>query len=100
MSKMVLVIATAAMMSLSGTSVLGADPNPPPDVRDRAEQALKEGAEKIMRALKLLLLAGPQYEMPEVLDNGDIIIRRLNPDRPKHRGPSPRPPDGTDETAT
>ena len=100
MSKMVLVIVTAAMMSLSGSLVLGADPNPAPDVRDRVEQSLKEGAEKIMRALELMLYALPQYELPEVLDNGDIIIRRRNPDPPKHRGPSPRPPDGTDETAT
>ncbi len=100
MSKMVLVIVTAAMMSLSGTLALGADSKPAPDVRERAEQALKEGAEKIMRALELILHAVPQYEMPEVLDNGDIIIRRLNPDRPKHPGPSPRPRDGTDETAT
>ncbi len=100
MSKMVSVIVTAAMMSLSGTLALGADSKSAPDVRDRAEQAIKEGAEKIMRALELILLAVPQYEMPEVLDNGDIIIRRLNPDRPKHPRPSPRPRDGTDETAT
>ncbi len=100
MSKMVSVIVTAAMMSLSGTLALGADSKSAPDVRDRAEQAIKEGAEKIMRALELILLAVPQYQMPEVLDNGDIIIRRRNPDRPKHRGPSPRAPDGTDETAT
>ena len=100
MSKMLLVLVTAAMMSLSGTLALAADPKPAPDVRERAEQALKEGAEKIMRALELMLHALPQYQMPEVLDNGDIIIRRRIPDRPKHRGPSPRPPDGIDETAT
>ncbi len=97
---MLLVIVTATTMSLSGTRALGADPNPAPDARDRAEQALKEGAEKIMRALELMLNAVPQYEMPEVLENGDIIIRRRNPDRPKHPRPSPRSGDGTDETAT
>ena len=100
MSKMLLVIVTAATMSLSGTLALGADPKPAPDVRERAEQALKEGAEKIMRALELMLYAVPQYQMPEVLENGDIILRRRNPDRPKHPGPSRRPRDGTDETAT
>ncbi len=97
---MLLVMVTAAMMSLSGTHALAADPKPAPDVRERAEQALKEGAEKIMRALELILHAVPQYQMPEVLDNGDIIIRRRNPERPKHRGPSPRPREGTDQTAT
>jgi len=100
MSKMVSFIVTAAMMSLPGTLALGADSKSAPDVRERAEQAIKEGAEKIMRALELMLLAVPQYELPEILDNGDIIIRRLNPDRPKHPRPSPEPPDGTDETAT
>jgi hypothetical protein len=97
MSKMLLVIVTAAAISSSGTFALGADPNPAPDVRDRAEQALKEGADKIMRALELMMRAVPQYEMPEVLENGDIIIRRSNPDSP---GPSPRRRDRTDETAT
>ena len=97
---MLLVIVTAATMSLSGTLALGADPKPAPDVRDRAEQAFKEGAEKIMRALELMLNALPQYEMPEVLENGDIIIRRRKPDRPEHPRPSPRTRDGTDETAT
>ncbi len=100
MSKMLLVIVTAATMSLSGTLALGAGPKPAPDLRDQAEQAFKEGAEKIMRALELMLHAVPQYEMPEVLENGDIIIRRRNPDHSKHPRPSPRPPDGTDETAT
>jgi hypothetical protein len=88
MSKMFLVIVTAAAISSSGTFALGADPNPAPDVRDRAERALKEGADKIMRALELMMRAVPQYE---------IIIRRRNPDPP---GRSPRRHDRTDETAT
>lgn len=103
MSKMLLVIVTAAAMSLSGTFALGADPKPEMDAQDRAEEALKEGAEKIMRALELMMRAVPQYEVPEVLENGDIIIRRRNPDRPsapdRRRSP-PGSPDGTDETAT
>ncbi len=82
MSKMLLVIVMAAMSS-SATLALGAGPKPAPDARDRAEQAFKEGAEKIMRALELMLLAVPQYDLPEVLENGDIIIRRHRPDRPK-----------------
>ncbi len=102
MSKMLLVIVTAATMSLSATFALGADPKPAPNAQERAEKALKEGAEGIMRALELMLRAVPQYDMPEVLDNGDIIIRRRNPrpdpeDRP--RSP-PESPDGTDETRT
>src|SRR3546814_11541376 len=36
----------------------------------------REGLESMLRALRLLVESIPQYELPEVLDNGDIIIRR------------------------
>ena len=60
----------------------------------RSEQSvpselLKEGTEKILRAFELFLQAIPQYETPEVLDNGDIIIRRRHPE------PTPRNPKKT-----
>ncbi len=45
----------------------------------RAEQLLREATENLMRALETLLLAIPLYEMPEVNDDGDIIIRRKRP---------------------
>jgi hypothetical protein len=32
-----------------------------------------------MRALDLLIMTVPRYAAPEVLPNGDIIIRRLDP---------------------
>ncbi|MCH9011533.1 MAG: hypothetical protein IIA68_00535 [Proteobacteria bacterium] len=39
----------------------------------------KEAIEQLMRALELMIESIPQYELPEVNDDGDIIIRR------KHR---------------
>ena len=53
--------------------------------REEAEEAIKEGAQAIMRALNSLIGSIPQYEAPEVLDNGDIIIRRKRspPEDPK-----------------
>ncbi len=48
----------------------------------------REGMERIVEALRLLLDQIPQYEAPEILDNGDIIIRRKWP--PKE---PPEPPD-------
>ncbi len=99
MSKMLLVIVTVAAMSLSGTFALGAEPKPAPEFQDRAEKALREGAESITRALELMLRAVPQYSMPEVLDNGDIIIRRRHPE-PARRPPPAKSPDGTGETRT
>ncbi|MEQ8354396.1 MAG: hypothetical protein RH942_02570 [Kiloniellaceae bacterium] len=41
----------------------------------------REGLEQMMRALSLLVESIPQYELPEILENGDIIIRRKQPDR-------------------
>jgi len=48
----------------------------------------REGLEKIMRALGLMIENIPQYEMPELLDNGDIIIRRKKPG-PEEEEPEP-----------
>jgi hypothetical protein len=39
----------------------------------------------------------PQYAMPELNENGDIIIRRLNPRAEK---PRTKPPQAPDETRT
>ncbi|HAM46883.1 MAG TPA: hypothetical protein DCO73_03995, partial [Alphaproteobacteria bacterium] len=51
------------------------------------EDALRETAERVATALRLLLMAIPQYEAPEILDNGDILIRRSRPE------PAPAPDD-------
>ncbi len=66
------------------------------DGRAEAEDLAREGMMRIMRALELLMHSIPQYELPEVNENGDIIIRR------KHRsddGPREKPeaePNATD----
>jgi hypothetical protein len=44
---------------------------------------LEEAARQILRMLDQMMLALPQYEAPEMLDNGDIIIRRKRPTPPK-----------------
>ncbi len=64
-----------------------------------AEQLLESATRQILRALELMMAAIPQYEMPEVLDNGDIIIRRIQP-KPETQQPSPNESDTTDETST
>jgi hypothetical protein len=45
-----------------------------------AEQLANEALAKMMKALDLLIMTVPRYAAPEVLPNGDIIIRRLDPD--------------------
>jgi len=60
-----------AVLLLLGQPAFAADA-PPTDPRSLAE----EGLGKLMSALRLLLDKIPQYEMPEVTERGDIIIRR------------------------
>jgi hypothetical protein len=50
------------------------------DSTAEAERLAGEALTRIMRALNLLADSVPQYAAPEVLPNGDIIIRRLNPE--------------------
>ena len=64
--------------------------------REEAEQAIKQGVQRILRALEALMHSIPQYGPPEVLDNGDIIIRRKHPEPSPPKRPSPE----HDETAT
>ncbi len=85
-------IAAAALAIMVAAAPAGAqERNPPPDPREKAEEAFRDGARIIMRALQLFLESVPQYEAPEVLDNGDIIIRRKRRDpRPEEQKPSGR----------
>jgi len=65
-------IAVAVLLAMP-VSALAQSPNE--NKQDPRE--LLEGATKMMlQALELMLNAIPQYEAPEVLENGDIIIRR------------------------
>ena len=44
------------------------------------QELAREGAERLMNALDGLLRMIPQYGVPEIQDNGDILIPRLNPE--------------------
>ena len=50
------------------------------DQEDPKELA-REGMERMLRAIELMIEMIPQYDMPEVNEDGDIIIRRRNPPR-------------------
>jgi hypothetical protein len=68
----------------------------PPESEDPGELA-RDGVERLMRALEAFIDMIPQYEMPEINENGDIIIRRK-----RHVEPSPEEDDeeGLDQTQT
>ncbi len=55
---------------------------------DDAQKMAVEGLSKLLDALNLFVKSVPQYAAPEVLPNGDIILRRLNPPAPA----KPTPP--------
>ena len=67
------------------------EPKTPPSWED-SQKMLEQGAQRVIGALELLLQAIPQYELPEVLPNGDILIRRKNqsPETPKKETESDR----------
>ena len=66
-------------------------------MQDAQKQAV-EGIGKLLEALQMFVKSVPQYSAPEVLPNGDIILRRVNPEKK----PVPETPkaddDGTSST--
>ena len=72
-----LFLAFSLGLALSTSSVGYADEKKSPEVM------IEEGAKMIFEALDLVLKVIPQYEAPEILENGDIIIRRKNPEEDK-----------------
>ena len=49
------------------------------DEEEDPKELAREGMERMLRAIELMIEMIPQYELPEVQENGDIIIRRKNP---------------------
>tara|TARA_Y100000294_G_scaffold1651_1_gene2003 strand:+ start:260 stop:553 length:294 start_codon:yes stop_codon:yes gene_type:complete len=48
--------------------------------QESPEQLLEGATEMMLRAFELILRSIPQYAPPEILENGDIIIRRIRPE--------------------
>ena len=57
------------------------------------EALASEGLQSLLEAMRMMLMAIPQYEAPYVNERGDIIIRRKNPPKeqpePAHPGSKP-----------
>lgn len=75
----------AAGLGLSATPVAAQETSPNPT------EKLEESVETFLSAIQLFLLAIPQYAAPEVLPNGDIIIRRLQPGEQQEQKPADSP---------
>lgn len=67
--------------------------------KDTPGELATDAMSKMVRALELLIQSIPQYEKPEVNENGDIIIRRKHPnDPPRFPEPGAKDPPGKGRT--
>lgn len=82
----VLAALTLAMFSLAGVAAPGVAQEP--SQRERAEEFARQGLDRLMQALDLLMQSIPQYEMPVINENGDIIIRRRRDADPAKPAPA------------
>lgn len=78
-------VASLAFMPAAGaarpTAVL--DPQSAQGTDNRAPSDLaREGMVKMLQALDKLVESIPQYRLPEITENGDIVLRRKKPDAP------------------
>ncbi len=94
------VLVIAALSALAAPVCAQQQPGTPPPKEpfiDQTERAFRQSIETILKALEKLVSSVPLYEAPEVLENGDIIIRRKHPDKaPKDQ--KQEKPDGTSRT--
>ena len=47
--------------------------------QESPSEMMTDAMSKMVRALELMIQSIPQYEKPEITENGDIIIRRKHP---------------------
>lgn len=70
-------------LSVPGTALAQSGSVQPVQLQDEteteAEQRIRQGLQAILDGLGLFMRDIPRYEAPEILPNGDIIIRRINP---------------------
>ena len=81
----------AAALAAATPSAAQTEDRPP-------EELAIEGIARLMQALEAFIHSIPQYEAPEINEDGDIIIRRKRPPESEPE-PAPTGPD-FDETST
>lgn len=85
-------VALAAQLLLAGPGAARAEPR---SIEDQVEEKLREGALKIIEAIKILLHAIPTYGTPRIDEDGNIIIPRRGGtlDKPPEDRPEAEPDD-------
>ncbi len=82
MKKFLAPAAIAFSLCVAGAPALAQEKSP--------EELARDGLAKLLSALDLFIGSIPQYETPEILPNGDIIIRRIHPETEKTPDPAPK----------
>lgn len=75
-----LVLVALVALSLAGNAAAQPAPADPPPVAEM-ERSVLEVAEQFMAIIRLMMTI-KEYQVPEMLGNGDIIIRRRSPAPP------------------
>jgi len=96
------IAAVLVLVVFAGGTALGAESSPQEDSQEkqrRAEELAIEATQRFMQAIELMIQALPQYGMPRMDDQGNIIIPRLPNSRPPSAQPKakPQPPDEDEE---
>ena len=76
------VIVLAAGLGWAPAPSLADDRSLPEQAQEEAERArevIEQALGRLIAGLKLVMDSIPQYEAPEILENGDILIRRKRP---------------------
>jgi len=74
-----------------------------PETKETPSELMSDAMSQMVRALELFIKSIPQYEKPEITEDGDIIIRRkrpgAEPEAPQgpHRLPDPGTPPPPDK---
>ena len=83
----------AALLAAGAPPVSAGEPSP---ATDEATREILEGMERLRDGVSKLIDSLPRYAPPEITEDGDIIIRRLDPGQGGDDGheevPSPAPP--------
>jgi hypothetical protein len=91
MKKLAYALLVSTLLSAAFLPVSAQTPPPAPAQPEQTPEALlRAGIENMLRALGLALQNLPQYEVPQVNEYGDIVIRRVNPTKPR---PAPNEPE-------
>ncbi len=74
-------LALIGALVVTGPAMAHESENP----RQSPEALIEQATRDMMRIFEMLLQSIPQYQAPEILENGDIIIRRVHPKPRRHQ---------------